>query len=432
MTASQPEVADHAAGTTLNATWTLIALAGGLAAGIASAASGGAWVEDAVKIVEPIGDLWLRALQMTIVPLVVALLITGIASAAEAARAGRLAGRALVLIFVILWTSSLTAALTMPLFLNLWPLPADSAAALKVALHGSEATGEVPGMGEFLRSIVPTNPLQAAASDSILPLILFVGVFAFAMTRLPGGSRRLLTDFFSAVTDTMLIVINWVLALAPIGVAALAFVVGALAGGAALGALLHYVVIVSAVGCVVWFAAYPLGVIGGRVSLARFARAAAPSQAVAIGTRSSLASLPAMLKGTQTLGVPAATADVVLPLAVALFRGTGPAMNFAVALYVAHWYGVELGPTQIAAGIAAGAITTMGAVSLPGQVSFYTSIAPICLALGVPVEPLGLLVAVETIPDIIRTAGNVTMDVALTATVSARSGDVPVEVSEPA
>lgn len=432
MTTSQPADVKPTDGTTLNATWILVALGVGLAAGIASSASGGAWVEDAVRIVEPIGDLWLRALQMTIVPLVVALLITGIASAAEAARAGRLAGRSLIIILAVLWSSSLAAALTMPLFLNLWPLPAESAEALKAALRGSEAVGEVPGIGEFLRSIIPTNPIQAAATDSILPLIVFVGVFAFAITRLADGPRRLLTDFFSAVTDAMLIVINWVLALAPIGVAALSFVVGALAGGAALGALLHYVVIVSAVGCVVWLAAYPLGAIGGRVGLGRFARAVAPSQAVAIGTRSSLASLPAMLKGTQVLGVPTATAEVVLPLAVALFRATGPAMNLAVALYVAHWYGIELGPAQLAAGIAAAAITTMGAVSLPGQVSFYTSIAPIGLALGIPLEPLGLLVAVETIPDIIRTVGNVTMDVALTATVSAQSDDTPTEDAEPA
>lgn len=406
-----------------SATWILIALASGLLAGIASAAAGGAWAKGAVAIAEPIGDMWLRALQMTIVPLVIALLITGIASAAEAARAGRLAGRAIVLILAVLWTSSIIAAVTMPLFLNIWPLPVESAAALKDALRGSEATGEIPGIAEFLRSIIPTNPVAAAANDGILPLIVFVGVFAFAMTRLPGGPRKLLTDFFSAVTDTMLIVINWVLALAPIGVAALAFAVGARAGGAALGALAHYVVIVSSVGAVVWLLAYPLGAIGGRVGFGRFARAVAPSQAVAIGTRSSLASLPAMLRGTQALGVPDTNAEVVLPLAVALFRATGPAMNLAVALYVAHWYGVDLGPAQLAAGIAAGAITTMGAVSLPGQVSFYTSIAPICLALGVPIEPLGLLVAVETLPDIMRTLGNVTADVAVTATVSARSND---------
>jgi Na+/H+-dicarboxylate symporter len=420
-------------GATFSATQMLLALVVGLGAGIGAAAVGGDWVGSAINIVEPVGDLWLRALQMTIAPLIIALVITGIAAAGEAARAGRLAARAIVLFLVVLWSSSLTAALLMPLFLEFWPLPAESAAALRAALRGSEAAGDVPGIAEFVRSIIPTNPIQAAASDNFIQLIIFVTVFAFALTRLPAAPRKTLTDFFSAVTDAMLIVINWVLALAPIGVAALAFVVGARAGSSALGALLHYVIIVSAVGTVVWLAAYPLARFGAGISMARFARAVLPAQAVAISTRSSLASLPAMLKGTQALGVPTATSEVVLPLAVALFRATGPVMNFAVALYVAHWYGVELGPAQIAAGVAAAAITTMGAVSLPGQVSFYTSIAPIGLALGVPVEPLGLLVAVETLPDIMRTLGNVTMDVAVTATVSRHNdGPLPVEDSVPA
>jgi Na+/H+-dicarboxylate symporter len=130
-----------------------------------------------------------------------------------------------------------------------------------------------------------------------------------------------------------------------------------------------------------------------------------------------------MLKGVKALGVPEAKADVVLPMAVAIFRATGPAMNLGVALYIAYWFGMELTPTQIAIGVAAGATTTLGAVSLPGTVSFVSSIAPICLAMGVPVEPLGLLIAVETFPDIFRTLGNVTMDMAVTATVAERSKD---------
>jgi Na+/H+-dicarboxylate symporter len=98
-------------------------------------------------------------------------------------------------------------------------------------------------------------------------------------------------------------------------------------------------------------------------------------------------------------------------------------MNLAVALYIAYWFGIPLTPTTLAAGIAAGALTTMGAAGIPGQASFVTSIAPICMAMGVPIEPLALLIAVETLPDLVRTIGNVSMDVAATAIV-ARRGDV--------
>jgi Na+/H+-dicarboxylate symporter len=402
----------------------LLALVLGIALGIVSAAAASeAFVSRVIAVAEPVGGMWLDALRMTIIPLVVALLITGIAATAEAARAGRLAGRALILFLIILWTSSILAAVLLPLILDLWPLPAAGADALRAALGAAHAPiGTVPPVSEFLRSIVPSNPVAAAANDAILPLILFTTLFGFAVTRLPAEPRKQLTAFFSAVADAMLVMIGWVLWIAPLGVFALALVVGARAGAGAVGALIHYVVVVSAIGIVVWLLAYPLARYAGGVRLGAFARAVAPAQAVAVSTQSSLASLPPMLAAAERLGISVNSAGIVLPLAVALFRATGPAMNLAVALYVAHWYGISLGPVQIATGIAAAAITTMGAVSLPGQVSFITSIAPIALAIGVPIEPLGLLIAVETIPDIFRTVGNVTMDVAVTASV-ARDGD---------
>jgi proton glutamate symport protein len=288
----------------------------------------------------------------------------------------------------------------------------------------------VPGFAQFLRSIVPTNPIAAAAGDQILPLMFFTTVFAFALTRLPVEPRQHLVLFFRALGDAMLVVIDWVLWLAPIGVFALAYVVGARAGLTAFGALAHYVIIVSLVGTVVWFAAWPLAMIGGRIPFLAFTRAVGPGHAVAISTQSSLASLPAMLSGAGKLRIPVAASGVTLPLAVALFRATGPAMNLAVAIYVAHWFGVHLGPLQLAAGVAAAATTTIGAVSLPGAITYISSIAPICLVMGVPIEPLVLFVAIEPIPDLIRTVGNVAMDVAATAVAARRSGFGPEEGKE--
>jgi proton glutamate symport protein len=388
----------------------LAALVLGLLAGIWLGSS------EAIKATaDTIGSVWLNGLRMTVVPLVVALLITGIAQTALAARAGRLAARGVGTMLVILWCSSIMAALTLPLILNVFPMPDGSAEALREALSITEKPGPVPPLGDFLRAMIPTNPIAAAANDAILPLIIFTAAFGFALTRLPLEKRAPVTGFFEAVAEAMILVIGWVLALAPIGVFALAFVVGAKAGAEAFGALAHYVVVLSALGVIVWLASFALAVFGAKRGLGEFFKAAIPAQAVAISTQSSLASLPAMLKGVQ--------ADVILPIAVAIFRATGPAMNLGVALYIANWFGVELGPAQIALGIAAGATTTLGAVSLPGSISFISSIAPICLALGAPVEPLALLIAVETFPDIFRTLGNVTMDMAVTATVARQDDD---------
>jgi len=215
----------------------------------------------------------------------------------------------------------------------------------------------------------------------------------------------------------MLTIIGWVLWLAPAGVFALALSVGLASRGGAFAALGHYVLLVAGLGFAVLVAGYALAVLGGRHGPIRFARAMLPAQAVAISTQSSLASLPAMLQSCRLLGVRETTADFVLPLAVALFRATGPVMNLGVAIYVARLTGVELTPTTMAAGVAVALLTTIASVSLPGAISFVTSIGPIALAMGVPVAPLALLVAVEMLPDIMRTLGNVTMDVAVTATV---------------
>ncbi len=199
----------------------LAALVLGLLAGIWLGSS------EAIKATaDTIGSVWLNGLRMTVVPLVVALLITGIAQTALAARAGRLAARGVGTMLVILWCSSIMAALTLPLILNVFPMPDGSAEALREALSITEKPGPVPPLGDFLRAMIPTNPIAAAANDAILPLIIFTAAFGFALTRLPLEKRAPVTGFFEAVAEAMILVIGWVLALAPIGVFALAFVVG--------------------------------------------------------------------------------------------------------------------------------------------------------------------------------------------------------------
>jgi Na+/H+-dicarboxylate symporter len=106
---------------------------------------------------------------------------------------------------------------------------------------------------------------------------------------------------------------------------------------------------------------------------------------------------------------------------VALFKATSPAMNIAVAVYVANMSGVPLTPAVLAAGIAVAMLSATGAPSLPGTISFIANIGPIAMAMGVPVAPLALLIAVEMLPDIVRTVGNATMDVAVAATVDRRT-----------
>jgi proton glutamate symport protein len=397
----------------------LLALVLGLSLGMAWVHYGWDGRGTALQIADLIGGLWIDGLRMTIVPLIVALLVTGIARTADEARGGNLAFQSVGLFVVLLWVATALAAVLVPLLLERWPLSSEAANALKSGIKTSGAVAaQTPDTLAFLRSIIPTNPLAAAVDTALLPLIFFTSVFAVAVTRLAADARAPIVSFFSSVADAMLVVVGWVLWIAPVGVFALALTLGVNAGTAAIGALLHYIVIVTAAGFVAWFLAYPLALFGGRVPLGRFIAAVVPAQAVALSTQSSLATLPTMLKVCERLGISTVIAGVALPIAVAIFRITSPGMNLAVAIYVAHWFGIPLSPANIIAGAVVAGTTTLGTVSLPGQASFLTSVTPIAVAMGVPLEPLALLLAVEMIPDLVRTVGNVTMDVAATSTIA--------------
>jgi Na+/H+-dicarboxylate symporter len=418
---SDPEAAPaEKAAKSFSGYWTLAALAVGLVLG---------WFADswpanshgaALSLASFIGTLWLDGLKMTVIPLVVTLLVTGVAKSAEAARGGRIAARSVMWAIIVCTISAVFGAVVMLLLTHLFPLAPSTAEGLRHALVGVEqkATGPLPGVADFFKGVVPANVFAAASNGDVLPLVVFALLFALALTRIGETSRRTVVSLFEAVAEALLVIIRWVLWIAPVGVFALAFAVGSEAGGAAFAGLGHYIALVSAVG-ILWMvlAAYPWGIVGGGRSPQSFVRAMIGPQAVAISTRSSLASLPAMLTAAQTLGIRPRVADVSLPLAVALFRSTGPAMNVAVAFYVAHWLGLHPTPAQMIAAIAVGAVMSYGAVSLPGEITFISSIAPIAMALGVPIAPLALLVAVEMLPDIFRTLGNVTFDVALASVV---------------
>ncbi|OGN44043.1 MAG: sodium:dicarboxylate symporter [Caulobacterales bacterium RIFCSPHIGHO2_01_FULL_70_19] len=409
----------------------LTALVAGLAAGAAAQAWGVPGGAGTVAMVEGVGQLWLNALRMTIIPLVFSLLVTGIASIADAAATGRLALRAVWVFAALLVGATLYGVLASQGLHALWPIDPEGGRLLLAGAHGDAAVRENlggGGLGAFLTSLAPSNPIRAAADDAILGIVVFAIVFGFAATRLPARLRQPMTVFFEAVAETMVVIVHWVLRAAPVGVFALSLGVGLRAGLGAAGVLGHYIalVVLSLIGLILL--TYVVAVLWGRVGLPRFARAAAPAQVVAFSTQSSLACLPVMVeRARDRLGVSAATAGLVLPLAVAVFRITSTVANLAVCIYVAHLYGIELTLGVLIAGSLTALAVSIGTVGLPGQVSFFASIAPIAIVMGLPLEVLPLLLAVEVVPDIFRTIGNVTADLAAARIVEGRDATADPE-----
>ncbi|RMH90855.1 dicarboxylate/amino acid:cation symporter [Lysobacter pythonis] len=390
-----------------------LALAGVIGLGLAWASpETGARV---AGIAQPIGKLWLNALQMTVVPLVGTLVVLGVAAARDAAASGRIARRAIVIFLVLLAFSASFAALAAPAFLSFMPHSPELMEALKGAA-GTPLASEPPKAADWLTGIVPSNAIAAAAASAMLPLVVFSLFFGFALTRIDELRRERLLELVQAIADVMIVIVRWVLAVAPLGVFALVLAVTAQAGAATLQALGIYIALVCVLYLAVTALLYPLVRAWTGRPLGQFATAIFPAQAVAMSTQSSLASLPAMIDVSQRrLGIPLPTVSLVLPMAVSLFRLTSPVQYVAVAAFVAWAYGIDIGPLQWATAVPLAVVVSLGAIGLPGQVSFMATNMPVTQALGLPVDPLGLLLAVDTIPDVFATLGNVTADVSATA-----------------
>jgi proton glutamate symport protein len=398
----------------------LAALAAGLAAGIAISASRSALLLALAAMIEPFGTLWVNAIRMTLIPLVCSLLVTSVASFSDVRSLGRLGMSTLALFAALLAVVAVFSAIAAPPLLERMYIDAGAASALRAHTAAATAPSELPTLRGFVVSLVPTNPVKAAVDGAMLPLIVFTLLFAVATMRLPDESRAQITDFFQAVGQAMLTIVRWILRLTPLGVFALAVDMGSALGFTAVRAVGYYVGVLCGLVLIATLALYPTVSLVSRISMKRFAEACAPAQAVAIGTRSSLASLPALIEGARrVLGDRPGITGFVLPLAVSTFKLNTPIADLVGPLFLAHLYGIELTAMQV---VTMTAVTVAMSFSNPGIPSggLFVVTAPVMLSVGLPIEGIGLLIAADAIPDIFNTFINVTGDMAV-ATILAPS-----------
>jgi proton glutamate symport protein len=398
----------------------LLALIAGLATGIIATTIDDAGASALIRVTDPVGSIWVNALRMTLIPLVVSLLIGVIASVPNARSTGRLGIRALVVFVIFLVAIGVVSMLIGPALVAMLPIDAATTAALQTTDAASIATNaaQMPTLGQTLIDIVPSNPIRAAADGAMLPLVVFSIALGAAATRIPAEERAVLVQFFRSLSDAMLVIVGWVIAVAPIGVFALAVGLGARIGLTAVGVIGGYVVILSGVVILSTILMYGAAVFGGGVSLSRFARAVAPGQAVAFSARSSLAALPALLEGARRwLTLPPVVTSFVLPLSVSTLRLSTPIMWSITLPFLAQLYGVELGYGHLALLVLNGILLSFSVPGLPSASLFL--MAPFLSGLGIPVEALGIVIAADAIPDLFKGVLNVTGHMA-SATIVAR------------
>jgi len=389
-----------------------LGLIGGLVLGLAASATESPLLMGLAAGVEPLGTAFVNVLKMVVIPLVAAVVFVGVASLGDLRKLGRM-GAITMLFFAM--TAVIGVLMGMGTMRLLLPLASEGASNAVAA--GAVEAPALPGVVEFLLGLIPSNPFAAAAEGALLPLIVFVVLFAAAAGVLEEEARARLLGLASAVSAALIKLVNWILWIAPVGVFALAAPVTARAGWAMLQSLLAFVLAV-VLGLVVFITIIYLPAVRllGGMKAGKFLRACLTPQAIAAATTSSPATVPAMLEAANSeMQISQPVSSFVIPLGAALGRGGAALFQGAGIVFLAWLYGVSLAAAGVSAAVLATFIVSFTVASVPG--GSVLSMAPALGTVGIPLDGLAVLLGVDRVPDMARTATNVTGTLATTVVV---------------
>jgi len=386
----------------------------GLAIGTAASATGDATLLAISRASAPSGTAFMRAIQMVVIPLVGVTVFVGVAKIGDPRKLGRLGGSAVGFFWLTTVPAILMGMGLMKLALAFAPPVAPPSATSDVAT-------ELPGLVDFLVSLIPANPFEAAASGSLLPIIVFTGLFAAATATLPAAKRDPLVSLADGVSDALIRLVHWVLWTAPVGVFGLAAPVAARTGIAMLQNLAVFIAAVAA-GLFVFmaFVFLPLVRWVGKVSPSRFVSGTVASWTMGFGTTSSVASLPVMFEDAEALDISDEVADLVLPLAASINRPGSALFQGAAIVFLASVYGVSLTPATVGGAVLATFLAAMTVAPVPS--ASIVTMAPALDTVGVPLGALGLMLGIDRLPDMFRSATNVVGHVAAATVVDGLVG----------
>lgn len=383
----------------------------GSIAGLMISRSNSALFVNLPGLLAPLGSLWVNAIRMTIMPLLMALVVVAIAGQGRSGRVLAIGGKTLSLLVGLILLSSLFALLFAAPLIGLLEISSENS---NVVLASSQVTAErapLPPFKDWLIGLIPANPFAAAANGDILPLMIFTVVFSLALIQIDERLAKNVVTFFEATKQALLVVIAWIMELAPYGIFALVLPITANLGTESVRLLGTFILMVC--GLIVLLSAciyLGLWVLGHDIK--KFAKTMAPVQVIGFGTRSSLATLPATIAASEILGVSQKTAGLVLPAAVTLFKFASPLARTAGTYFIAALYGIDLTVSEfVVIALAVGLLSFYSPGIPSGGLLIMT---PVYLALGLPVEGIGLLIAIDLIVDMFITAANVTANLGVT------------------
>ena len=373
------------------------------------------------EICNTVGELFLRLIRMVVVPLIFASVVHAVAGLGDLRRLSRIGGRTLAF---YLCTTGIAVVIGMIVVTVIQPgvgadlgLTADAERVSRITQEGP------PSVSELLLRIVPTNPIDALVRADVLQIIFF-GVILGAGLGVLGSRAEPITKFVEVLYDVMLLIVHWVLKIIPLGVAALMARAVARAGVEVMVPLGKYMAAVIAGLGVHGLIVLPLIVwLVGRIRPRRFYSGISEAAMTAFSTASSSATLPVTMDNVSTeLGVSRRIGNFVLPLG-ATINMDGTALYEAVAaMFIAQAYGIELTMTEQLLVVLTATMAAIGAAGIP-EAGLFTMVI-VLNAVGLPLEGIGLILAVDRILDMCRTTVNVTGDAVGAVVVARLEGEI--------
>lgn len=356
------------------------------------------------KSVSTIGTIYVNLIKMLVMPLVFVLVINSIA---QLSSIGQLRKIGVKTISWFLLTTGIAAIIGLIVALII-----DPGAGIEAAVPKDYKPRDIPTFSQVILELVPSNPISDAAGGKVVPVLIFAIFVAIAIIQV--GSKKPdvvapVKTLIQSLTQILHQVVKYVIRLTPYGVYAL---VGAMAARYGLETLAPLVKIITAsyVALIIHFVLVFGGLVWlvAKVNPIKFFRKAYPTVAVAFTTRSSYATLPVNLEViTKRLRVSPRIASFVAPLGATMnFNGCGGIWPAIVAIFVAKVYNIQLGLSEYIVLILVAVISSIGVAGVPGPATISTTV--VLTALGLPLEGMGLVIAVESVIDMGRTAVNAT------------------------
>ncbi len=409
----------------------LIGLALGVVVGLVANLLDLAWLQAVLAGIEPIGTAFIRLITMVVVPLVAASLLIGTASLGDLRKLGRIGGKT-----VAYYMTTTAIAVTIGIVLSNVVQPGSgideqtrdtlSEQFADQAGESMALAAEKPPVVETLLNMIPRNPIQAAAEMDLLPLIIFMILFGAAITLVEEDKKNAVLMVAEGVNDAVMVLIDWIMKMAPYAVFALLAAVVAQFGLDLLRSLLIYTLTVTAALLLHAFGTYGLIIrFVIRMSPATFFKRIIEAPVVAFSTSSSNATLPVTMEtAEEDLGVSPEVSSFVLPLG-ATINMDGTAMYQAIAtMFIAQIYGVGLGIGEQLTIVLTATLASIGAAGVPsaGIIILILVLNSVGLG-GHAAAGIALVLGVDRILDMLRTAVNVTGDLTAASFVAVTEGE---------